>query len=142
MDYPPISTSCLEHSQIFMYCFHQTAGNIYIKVHKSAGLKSASFSQSLFLAGLHLLADTPWNVAALVLSFCLFSLRHSKSPNSKLLARSEKQDSPLLPVSAKQKPDALVQRGPAGLVSEKSQEVRTEGGHLGPCLKGPNTEEM
>ena len=81
-------------------------------------------------------------MAALVLSFCLFSLRHNESPNSKLLARPKKQDSPLLPVSAKQKPDALVQCGPAGLVSQKSQEIRAEGGHLGPCLKGPNKEEM
>lgn len=72
----------------------------------------------------------------------LFSLRHSKSPKSELLARPKKQDSPLLPVSAKQKPDALVQRGPAGLVSEKSQEIWVEGGHLGPCLKGPKKEEM
>lgn len=42
------------------------------------------------------------------------------------LPRPEKQDSPLLPVPAKQKPDALVQCGPAGLVSQKSQEVGAE----------------
>lgn len=73
---PTISTSCLEHSQIFMCCFHQTVGNIYIKVHKSAGLKSASFSQSLFLADLHLLADTSWTWQV------LFSLRQTKLPNT------------------------------------------------------------
>lgn len=81
-------------------------------------------------------------MAALVLSFCLFFLTHDELPNSKLLARPEKQDLPLLLVSAKQKPDTLVQRGPAGLVSQKSQEIWAEGGHLGPCLKGPNKEEM
>lgn len=58
------------------------------------------------------------------------------------LARHDKQGSPLLPVPAKQKPDALVQCGPAGLVSQKSQEVWTEGGHLGPCLEAPKEEGM
>lgn len=75
-------------------------------------------------------------------AFACFFLTHNKLPNSKLLAWPEKQDSPLLLVSAKQKPDTLVQRGPAGLVSQKSQEIWAEGGHLGPCLKGPNKEEM
>lgn len=71
------------------------------------------------------------NMAGLVLS------QTHRAAQLKPLARPDKQDSPLLPVPAKQKPDALVQRGPAGLVSQKSQEVRAEGGHLGSCLEAP-----
>lgn len=78
---PTIITSCLEHSQIFMCCFHQTVGNIYIKVHKSAGLKSASFSQSLFLAELHLLADTSWTWQVLFFSDRVAQLNPLARPN-------------------------------------------------------------
>lgn len=68
-----------------MCCFYQTAGNIYIKVHESAWLKSTSLSQSLFLAGLHLLADAQWNVAALVLNSCLFSPKAMSHPTQNSL---------------------------------------------------------
>lgn len=71
----------------------------------------------------------------------VFSQTQSQ-PTQKSLLGLRTQDSPLLPVSAKQQPDALVQRGPAGLVSQESQEIRAEGGHLGPCLQEPNEEEM
>lgn len=41
--------------------------------------------------------------------------------------------SPLLPALAQQDADALVQRGPAGLVCEEGQEVGAEGRYLGTC---------
>lgn len=40
----------------------------------------------------------------------------------------------MLPVLAQQDPDALVQRGPIGLVREEGQEVGPERGHLGAGL--------
>lgn len=40
----------------------------------------------------------------------------------------------MLPVLAQQDTDALVQRGPVGLMCEEGQEIGPEGGHLGTGL--------
>lgn len=63
---------------------------------------------------------------------CLASCRVPAGPLAALAGGSE--GSPVLPVLAQQDADALVQRGPIGLVREEGQEVGPERGHLGAGL--------